>query len=101
MTAAGNAPWAARASAAERAVHTRHLRALWWLPRVRLGLVAWPPSWRQRLFLGSWHYWWQAQLMDCMLDAQERAPLAGRRDLIDQLASGIRLRNGLRWTNSY
>lgn len=95
------AVWAVRAAAAERAVHTRHLRALWWLPGTRLGMVAWPPSWRQRLFLGSWHYWWQAHLMDCLLDAQLRAPVAARRDAIGHLANGVRLRNSGRWTNDY
>lgn len=95
------APWAARAAAAERAVHARHLRALWWLPGTRLGVVAWPPNWRQRLFMGTWHYWWQAHLMDCLLDAQLRDPVAGRRDLVHGLARGIRLRNMRRWTNDY
>jgi len=93
--------WAARAGTAERAVYTRHLRALWWLPGTRLGVVAWPPSWRQRLFLGHWHYWWQAHLMDCLLDAQLRAPVAARRDLVGHLATGIRARNTGRWLNAY
>ena len=101
MTAAGSALWAARAGTAERAVHTRHLRGLWWLPGTRLGVVSWPATWRQRLFVGGWHYWWQAHLMDCLLDAQLRAPAAARRDAVGQLARGIRLRNGNRWTNVY
>jgi predicted alpha-1,6-mannanase (GH76 family) len=93
--------WAVRAAAAEQAVHTRHLRALWWLPRTRLGVIAWPPSWRQRLFLRPWHYWWQAHLMDCLLDAQLRVPVPARRQAIGHLANGIRLRNSGRWTNDY
>jgi predicted alpha-1,6-mannanase (GH76 family) len=101
MTAAGSALWAARAGTAERAVHSRHLRSLWWLPGTRLGLVAWPATPRQRLFLGSWHYWWQAHLMDCLLDAQLRRPAAARRDLVHRLARGIHLRNSNHWTNVF
>jgi predicted alpha-1,6-mannanase (GH76 family) len=86
---------------AEGAVHTRHLRRLWGLPGTRLGVVAWPPTCRQRLFLNPWHYWWQAHLMDCLLDAELRAPAAARRDRTGQLARGIRLRNAGRWTNVY
>ena len=92
--------WAARAGTVERAVHTRHLRTLWWLPGTRLGVVSWPAGWRERLFL-VWHYWWQAHLMDCLLDAQLRAPLAPRRYLLESLARGIRLRNLTGWTNDY
>ena len=93
--------WAARAGTAERALHSRHLHALWWLPGTRLGVVAWPARWPQRLYLGSWHYWWQAHLMDCLLDAQLRAPAPGRRDLVGHLANGVHLRNRWRWTNDY
>ncbi|HEY3262844.1 MAG TPA: glycoside hydrolase family 76 protein [Pseudonocardiaceae bacterium] len=101
MTAADSQPWAARAGTAERAVRARHLRALWWLPGTRLGVVSWPAAWRQRLFLGTWHYWWQAHLLDCLLDAQLRAPAAARRDLIAGVIRGIRLRNGYGWINVY
>jgi predicted alpha-1,6-mannanase (GH76 family) len=93
--------WAARASAAERSVHIRHLRRLWWLPGTRLGVVAWPPTPAQRLFLGAWHFWWQAHLVDCLLDAELRTPTATRRDEINALVRGIRIRNLLRWTNDY
>jgi predicted alpha-1,6-mannanase (GH76 family) len=101
MASHGAAPWAARAGTVERAVHVRHLRQLWYLPGTRLGRIGWPGGWRQRLFLGSWHYWWQAHLMDCLLDAQLREPLAARRDVVRWLARGIWLRNARRWTNSY
>lgn len=94
--------WAARAGAAERAVYTRHVRTLWWLPGTRLGVVSWPAGQRQRLFASRWwHYWWQAHLMDCLLDAQLRAPSVTRRDAIVRLTRGIRLRNRNRWTNVY
>lgn len=82
-------------------MHARHLRGAWFGPRARLGVVAWPATWRQRLFVGRWHYWWQAHLLDCLLDAQLRAPTPARRGLVERLVTGIRGRNLRRWTNDY
>ena len=65
--------WANRAASAEAAVAQRHLRRLWALPGTQLGVVAWPSARRDRLF-GTWHYWWQAHLLDCLVDAQLRDP---------------------------
>lgn len=48
-----------------------------------------------------WNYWWQAHLLDCLLDAELRAPAASRRVTIGRLVRGIRLRNLGRWTNAY
>lgn len=93
--------WAARAATAERAVRTRHLRHLWGLPMARLGVTRWPAGWRERLFVSSWHYWWQAHLLDCLLDAQQRAPLPQRDALVDGLVRGVRLRNRGSWVNDY
>ncbi len=87
--------WAARAGAAERAVHTRHLHWLWGLPGARLGRVGWPARSVQ------WHYWWQAHLLDCTLDAYQRAPTQWRRDTVATLIRGIRLRNLTSWVNNY
>jgi len=92
--------WAQRADAAEAAVLHRHLRRLWCLPRTRLGVVAWPPAPAHRTFL-RWHYWWQAHLLDCLVDAFAREPTAQRRGRAAQLARGIRLRNLGRWSNNY
>jgi predicted alpha-1,6-mannanase (GH76 family) len=91
--------WTGRAAAAERAVHTRHLH---WLPGLlglldtRLGRPSWPsePS-------VHWHYWWQAHLLDCMLDAYHRAPTQWRRDAIAALIRGVRVRNLTGWVNNY
>lgn len=88
--------WAGRAAAAERAVYTRHLRWLWGLPGTRLGGPDWP-SVRSM----HWHYWWQAHLLDCMLDAYHRAPTQWRRDAIAALARGVRVRNITGWVNDY
>lgn len=93
--------WAARAGTAERAVRTRHVRSLWGLPPAKLGTVRWPGGWRQRLFVRPWHYWWQAHLIDCLLDAELRAPRADRRVLLGRLVRGVRLRNLGGWVNDY
>lgn len=88
--------WAGRAAAAERAVHTRHLH---WLPGLldtRLGRAGWPGATQLQ-----WHYWWQAHLLDCMLDAYHRAPTQWRRDAIAALVRGVRLRNITGWVNNY
>ncbi|MGH3688274.1 MAG: glycoside hydrolase family 76 protein [Pseudonocardiaceae bacterium] len=95
--------WAGRAAAAERAVHTRHLRWLWALPSVRLGRVGWPvqrPA-RPGQWPGHWHYWWQAHLLDCALDAYHRAPTQWRRDTVAALVRGVRVRNVTSWVNDY
>ena len=92
--------WAERCAAAERAVRTRSVRRLWALPGTALGVNSWPPTVAHRLFLG-WNYWWQAHLLDCLVDAQQRDPRPERTDLIDRVIRGIRLANGWRWTNSY
>jgi predicted alpha-1,6-mannanase (GH76 family) len=90
--------WAARAAVAERAVLARHLRRVWALPGTRLGLAGWPPTSRQRLHW-NWNYWWQAHLLDCLVDAQLRHPHPGRASTINRLVRGVRLRNFGKWTN--
>jgi len=89
-----------RAAAAERAVIGRHARRIWAIPGTALGVNSWPPSLRHRLFLG-WNYWWQAHLLDCLVDAEIRDPDQDRRRLIGRLIRGIWLFNGARWTNDY
>jgi predicted alpha-1,6-mannanase (GH76 family) len=92
--------WANRAASAEAAVAQRHLKRLWALPGTQLGVVAWPAARRERLF-GTWHYWWQAHLLDCLVDAQLRDPRPERRTMINRQVRSHRLRNNLSWTNSY
>jgi predicted alpha-1,6-mannanase (GH76 family) len=92
--------WAERADAAERAVTTRHLRSPFGTPGTALGVVGWPPS-RPDRSLRRWHYWWQAHLLDCLVDAELRDPHPVRRRRVAALVRGIRLRNGGRWTNNY
>ena len=92
--------WVNRAATSEAAVVQRHLKRLWALPGTQLGVVAWPPTRRERLF-GSWHYWWQAQLLDCLVDAQLRDPQRRRHTMIDRQIRTHRLRNNFSWINSY
>ncbi|BBY58994.1 glycoside hydrolase family 76 protein [Mycolicibacterium sarraceniae] len=92
--------WANRAASAEAAITKRHLRAVWGLPGTQLGVVSWPPARGHRWF-GTWHYWWQAHLLDCLVDAQLREPQPDRVGTIKRQIRGHRLRNNGRWTNSY
>lgn len=92
--------WGARAADAEAAIVRRHLRRLWQLPGTQLGVVGWPPTARDRAF-GSWHYWWQAHLLDTLIDAQLRDPRPERLIHIRRQVRGHHARNLGRWTNSY
>lgn len=65
-----------------------------------LGVVAWPAEGKHSRF-GTWHYWWQAHLLDCLVDAQVRDPQPERIQRIERQIRGQRLRNNLRWTNDY
>jgi predicted alpha-1,6-mannanase (GH76 family) len=90
----------ARAALAEQAVVNRHLRSLYGVPGTALGVVGWPASRPDRTYQ-RWHYWWQAHLVDCLVDAELRDPDPVRRRRVTAVARGIRWRNGGRWTNNY
>jgi predicted alpha-1,6-mannanase (GH76 family) len=92
--------WANRAASSEAAVAQRHLKRLWAVPGTQLGVVAWPAARRDRLF-GTWHYWWQAHLLDCLVDAQLRDPRPNRRKKINRQVRSHRVRNNFSWTNNY
>lgn len=89
-----------RAAASERAVRQRFLRRLWAFPGTRLGAITWPTRWSHRFFLG-WHYWWQAHLLDCLVDAQLRDPSAERAKVASAFVRGALIRNGFGFTNRY
>lgn len=91
--------WIEHAAEAERAVRTRHLARLWGVPGTVLGRSGWPPTTADRLHR-RWNYWWQAHLLDCLVDAQLRAPAGERVVTIERLLRAIRLRNH-RWTNDF
>lgn len=92
--------WANRAASSEAAITKRHLKRLWALPGTQLGVVAWPSEQRYRMFL-NWHYWWQAHLIDCLVDAQLRDPQEQRLKRINRQIRAHRIRNNGRWTNDY
>ncbi|MFE6922199.1 glycoside hydrolase family 76 protein [Nocardia sp. NPDC057663] len=91
---------AKRAELAEQAIVERHVRPLWGLPQRKLGALVWPASVTEQSF-ARWCYWWQAQLLDCAVDAACRARTPERVDRVVALARGIRTRNITGWTNRY
>ncbi|WP_433681353.1 glycoside hydrolase family 76 protein [Nocardia sp. CA-119907] len=95
-----SALWSQRSDMAEAAIVSRHLRALWGCPGTELGVVGWPATRRERVF-ASWHYWWQAHLIDCAVDAANRVPTPQRRKRIAAIARAHRIRNITGWTNNY
>ncbi|MDY6869735.1 MAG: glycoside hydrolase family 76 protein [Actinomycetota bacterium] len=92
--------WANRAASAEAAITQRHLVRLWGLPGTQLGVVAWPAAGPHKQFR-TWHYWWQAHLLDCLVDAQLRAPDPDRQRRIVRQIRAHRIRNLGRWSNDY
>ncbi|GAA0895239.1 glycoside hydrolase family 76 protein [Pseudonocardia zijingensis] len=97
---AADVDWRERAGVAERAVVRRHVRRIGGvLPSTRIGRVRWPR--RTPSLFAPWHYWWQAHLLDCLIDAQLRAPQRSRAKAIAALARSVRLRNGGAWLNRY
>lgn len=84
--------WAHRADLAESAIDERHAAKVWSLPATNLAVVSWPPTNKERLFV-HWHYWWQAQYLDCLVDAALRSNTKARRRRIADTLRGIRIRN--------
>jgi predicted alpha-1,6-mannanase (GH76 family) len=97
--------WAGRAGTVEEAIRRRFVRRLAGVvPGTRIGRVRWPRPLSSRplqILLGPWHYWWQAHLLDCLVDAHRRAPQPWRALEIAALARTVRLRNFGSWTNDY
>ncbi|WP_028265785.1 glycoside hydrolase family 76 protein [Arthrobacter sp. MA-N2] len=100
--------WAARANDAARSV-TRHFgRRLVFLPGTHLAASRCPSN---RFPFQPWNYWWQAHYVDCLVDAGMRELASGSRfdgatrpsagALASRLVTTIRLRNFLRYVNSY
>ncbi|MBG6190431.1 putative alpha-1,6-mannanase (GH76 family) [Arthrobacter sp. CAN_A212] len=93
-----------RARAAAESVRSRFGHRLFGLPFTHLGAVQHP---RERT-RSPWHYWWQAQYLDVLVDetlreADRGSSSAAARSALTalRLLRGIHLRNGLRWTNAY
>jgi predicted alpha-1,6-mannanase (GH76 family) len=87
---ASERPWADRAEAAEQAVRARFLRRLWALPGTLLGVSGSPARFDERVF-GPFNYWWQAHVLDCLVDAYVRSPDYRRRSEIERFVNGIRV----------
>lgn len=90
--------WAERAAAAERSVVGRHLRRIWpwgWLAASKYPAPSSCP-WPQ-----PFNYWWQAHFLDCLVDAELRAPAPQRRRIIRAWPRAQWARNGGRWINDY
>jgi len=101
VTAEQAVVWAERAAVAEGVIRQRFVRRLLGvIPGTRIGRVRWP---RQPLMRPPWpwHYWWQAHLLDCLVDAQRRTPSPGRAREVASLARTVWLRNFGRWVNDY
>jgi predicted alpha-1,6-mannanase (GH76 family) len=98
--AAADVDWSERAGIAERAILRRHLRRFAGVvPGTRIGRVRWPR--RVPAAPAPWHYWWQAHLLDCLVDAQLRSPERRRATTIATMARSVRLRNAGSWLNRY
>jgi predicted alpha-1,6-mannanase (GH76 family) len=92
--------WAGRAGVAEEVIRRRFLRRLVGVvPGTRIGRIRWPRPLLMRPW--PWHYWWQAHLLDCLVDAQRRAPQPFRTVEIAALARTVWLRNLGSWVNDY
>ncbi len=92
--------WGNRAASAEAAINKRHCKKLWALPGTQLAVVAWPSERKYRTFQ-YWHYWWQAHVLDCLVDAHVRDPQPDRVKRIERQVRAHRIRNTGRWTNEY
>lgn len=93
-------PWPSYAAEAERSVLGRHLRRPWFAPWAHLALTAYPPE-TSHLTFGTFHYWWQAHVLETLVDAQLRDPRPARRRVVARWPYAMALRNKARWLNPY
>lgn len=91
---------ARRAALAEVSVLGRHLRRPWFFPWGRMAVITWPAPLRHRAFL-DYNYWWQAHVMDALIDAEARDPQPGRRATIRRFPALLRVRNKGTLVNDY
>ena len=94
-----------RTTAAIDALDERHLRRIaYTLPTTRIGVSSWPQAGRfaskQRL-TASWNYWWQAHLIDTLVDVAKLHDDKKAAKAAVRLIRGVRVRNGGKWTNDY
>lgn len=84
--------WAYRADVAEQAIRDRHAARLWGLPGTNLAVPSWPAPVAHKAFF-TWHYWWQAHYLDCLIDAALRVPSREKSKAVQATIRGIRIRN--------
>jgi predicted alpha-1,6-mannanase (GH76 family) len=89
--------WSERAAIAERAIVRRHLRPMAGSFGVAVARERWPGQLVPRAW--PWHLWWQAQFLECLVEAQMRSPTSGRAATIAALVRGLRLANLGVWSN--
>lgn len=85
-----------RAGLAARSVQSLFGERLFGVPGTWIGAVEFP---HPTQFSNKWHYWWQAHLLDALVDAAQREAATGRdaeltRDRAHRLLRAIRLRSG-------
>lgn len=95
QTAVSAQTWGERADAAQAALRANYLRPLG-IPG--LGVAQSPPSLADRL---RGHYWWQAHLLDALVDRQLRRPTLANGIRIRLLPIGQRIANHGSLTNDY
>ena len=83
--------WSHRADLAASAIQERHAARLWGIPKTNLAKVTWPAGLKDKLFW-HWHFWWQAQYVDCQVDAALRRPTKSRRRQTVETLRGIKRR---------
>lgn len=88
--------WDVRAEEAARSVLAIFGSRARGIPRTRIGVVERPGRPR-----GAWHYWWQAHLIDCLVDARLRGSTLVTAAQVRRHVRGVWLRNGLRLTNDF
>lgn len=84
--------WSHRADLASSAIDERHAMRLWGIPKTNLAAATWPAGTKDKLFW-HWHYWWQAQYLDCQVDAASRRPTKSRKRRLADTLRGIQRRN--------
>ena len=87
-SSAASADWNARADQAQAALIEHYLRP-WGLPGI--AVLGSPPTLHDRL---SPSYWWQAQMLDALIDARQRAPDPAAAGRMTRLIAGLWLSTG-------
>lgn len=91
--------WQERAAIAQRSILGRHLATSFFLPGTATAVTAWPYPLKYRI-TGPWHFWWQAHLIDCVIDAAERQPSLRTTTLVRRLIRTHYHVNGRRWRHN-